>query len=385
MKGEHNDMMTLTDNFKAQGNNMESFAETMNELDLSTKTVNVDGSDIALLSLVKKSGNECSFRLISEDTIEYLTERKPLPGITVKNMDADLTDEMQWSCGFMMNIRHHLHFISPTVLSTLYKLIELPSAVMKEPSICRDLFLTDRLVWKENLNFLIREDETGYRKLFHIFGKNYVYQENRLMTDIAEALLKNEQFGKGVVRSWKTSHFLTNMKVEYPDAANKLKKKYHLQDKIIPGYTLYNSQTGESSFVLGFTLRKEGTEFPIMVTEASFEHSRKAIDPKDVLEAAVVDQDTMMTEIADLSQVLVSPVTLQEFPLMRKQLGSKAYTCAEKSITLHGFQTAYDMLMDLAAAMEADPTLTMVQEKWATKYLGTLPQQLMKAGDAKCK
>lgn len=219
-------MNLLMDDYRASGQDMETFEKEIKKLTLATKVTETRGGYISLLSLCEpyedKENDKTGFYIFDRVNLDnFLIKLKmaPIGRVSISKTfgSMELYEEMaDTGICFIDNqvLDNVFYVVSKHTLGTLSRWSGVGGdETISHDNIIRDMHLADAITRKnEKTSFLYREETFNtaeapvtVRKIFGIMGKSYTYTPQTVLVDAIKQLEGME------VINWETTHASTTV------------------------------------------------------------------------------------------------------------------------------------------------------------------------------
>lgn len=216
--------------------------------------------------------------------------------ISIKDVNTALGDEADNiveeilnTTSMMMRFYGKTYFISNFAFFTLSQRLGLGDAIYVNcPE--RDAFIA-QIMMREPKSWKLCTRKLGNSrgqiyKVFAVHSGAYEHISQELLIEICEGLCSQNNYAlfgsKGKVGRYEIDHDITQIVVEYPDAAKEVAAAYGLKD-MIPCVRMITSDTGKSSFVFQALWKKNSSYSvceSIRVSHRGVDANRESILPK---------------------------------------------------------------------------------------------------------
>lgn len=318
----------LFDDYLEEGTGFESFRKAMRDHAARTGFSVIYPSNIEFLSFHKtelraaeNGGSKKAhlYFIINRDTLKRMESTgAPLP---IANLWEDKNStEMEERRKFFRNIEEttklmmkvtdtkgadHFFGISSYAMSTLATRAGMGGERIHTPSLFRDCDIANGLLRVADKNASEKERRRTdrlagdgitimYRRrlfekknkrrtaggtgmVYAAFSGNYKPFDAKLPLQIIESINGKAPLGEMVVTDWSIDHGITSVRIEFPDKAKELAKRYGLDKPIIPGILIVTSDCGLSSMTVKGTVRfksakSDGSDGYAVIANVSVKH-----------------------------------------------------------------------------------------------------------------
>ncbi len=283
-------MKFLSDNWTKHGSSLESFKTMCEELTNSTIYLRCGLEDLVVLSYVgeqEKNGKQYTrWAKLTHETLDKFCGNGMFAGqirdfVLMKKQDSALDDEIREAGIMLMNPKdkNRVYLVSRQAFITLSQRVRLGSEYIARPSLARDIMIARNMQYEgergHEMTLILRKDmELGAEKVFAAMSPSNTGTSFMAMYDMARDIISHNPLGEAHVIGWQADHQTVSVSIEFPEAAVKYQKEYGLTEAVIPGITLMDSDTGDSSLVAMATMRPENSCAYAITKQVSKKHAK---------------------------------------------------------------------------------------------------------------
>lgn len=297
----------LSDGFKAYGNKQEDFEALIRMIDRKTKCATHSIKNLVLLSIdhvhdiQKQSSIFCALidpqKCIVNQTI--ITENDPIKRLSIKRQELEICADLKRgdfpsvieesinSTGILIFNKEisgreqektksefnsekkenesslgATFLFSEMALKTLAQRLFLTAKPLREKSLERDLFIA-RLMNRDASVTVVTKQHNGVAKIFAFLSPEYLHTKLFLICELYSLEQADGRFGKMSCVTWDITHKRALIRFSFEDYAEKMTKKYDLNEKLTPYVEYISSDTGESSLIVkSFWMTESGHYIP---------------------------------------------------------------------------------------------------------------------------
>lgn len=339
-------MIKLHRYFEASGRDIESFFETIAEMDASTELIKVQPSKIKIyavynteseaqeLALMLTMGEE---RIWDNSVVERIvqdfknrsakgeiTTLKMSPNATMafvpitrgKLMNHDVSEELlqdlEKESKMIMVIEDKTYIVSPLAFTTLLRRAKLGGDVMNSPGISRAIEIFKSFQWRilepsERRAQVVCRKIGNARVLLAMHSGKYCYVPQMILKDIYEQFTNGNLggiLGSPICDRWAVNHEISYCYATFPDLAEEVGSVYNKQN-VVPGVYIGTSDSGDSSVtVRGYW--KVGNGY-VSCAENTFKRSHRGeIDIDELVNTAAANLYAKYTLVPEQLMKLLS-------------------------------------------------------------------------------
>ena len=252
----------LLDNWQKTGNDIEDFKDIIKQIAEQTNFVKINSKELTVLSYHGKT-EDGKLEFVEFNPIRVHNDNGAIAphqflriaprAILSKGDFENLINEVTNDVGLLFYNGIKCMFVSKKVLTTKLLPFGINGDFLSEKSYARDLLIAKLFGSKALFRTLVTREENGITKVFSILGERYKSLSQDILVTIYEALTKGDLMGSPACNHWEITHFMSNIRIEFPDKADEFQTLYGLPDKLVPGIILETSDTGDCSIrVKGF-------------------------------------------------------------------------------------------------------------------------------------
>lgn len=273
-------MRFIEENYEERGTTIPELIASAKKFADATEYIRVNSSNLEILRVTEEK-NQYRFVTIDGELVKAVNEFYALePQSTFKNkneVDETLVRESldPLGAGFLLRIKgeDEFFYVSPRAISSIMARAGLDGDQAYETCATRDLDLMRALYNKGlglksrcsydkrrnagndyNVTLVLRKDDLivggkkeTVRKLFFMHSGKYTPVPLTIVPEITTSLCDKDDFGTPEVKYWYADHGHMEICVTFPEAAEDIKKTYHLRDTLLPGIIVMSSDTGEET------------------------------------------------------------------------------------------------------------------------------------------
>ncbi len=230
----------LLDKFFSTGKDYSEFKEIICQLDKGTYLVDMNLSDVELMSLEKDDADSV---ILFKHTKQVKTQLRK-EEIEKKPEGSELFEELLKTKTLLFN--GGLYFCSEQLQRDLSARAKCFGAGMSIPSKERNAFLSKNYsVLQSTAKAVVRHQE-GLKKIIALPSSEYVYIPQTTILEIVDNL--SSSMGDFEVVGWEVSNFFTSITIRFKEKSEDFSKTFGLPDTFVPGIFIRTSDSGDSSF-----------------------------------------------------------------------------------------------------------------------------------------
>lgn len=299
----------LLDDFYMEGSSIDDFKKLISEIADKTAFDTINSTELSVMSYrhTDEAGNLCFLLFDPNQPLgssanfpkdhAYKWIRVPRSRVLSKGKFEDLIKEGTDDVGVLLYDGVRVRFVSKKVLTTRLQPFGLNGDFLAEKSLARDALIANQFGTKALARTLVTREFNGITKVFSILGERYRHLPQSILVKIYEELTKGD-LGKAECHHWDVTHFITGIRIEFPEKADEFQTVYGLADRLIPGIILETSDTGDCSVKVKGTWRRCGA------TSLQNEVSRKHIGNLSVEELLEEVDEKIFSEYVKLPEAL---------------------------------------------------------------------------------
>jgi hypothetical protein len=256
----------LLDSFNVQGNSLLELYDKLQDIDDSTREVPVSTDEIIVWSIDHEGEHPETGEygvLCRVHNLEQALSRKPPKWIflskakIISGIGEEGYKELL-NTKFLLWNQECRFYSAFAAIGDLAARADLNGAAVYCPEAELFSLIMRRYAMAPQKAMMIvrRNDENKVRKVIALRSEKYAYIPQMTMKDIIEGF--SEDLGTPTCKEWSITQSLTTVRLEFPKLAEDMATVYGLKDAIIPGVTLYTSDTGESSLSATGTFKIRG-------------------------------------------------------------------------------------------------------------------------------
>lgn len=360
-------MLNLRDDWKQEGCELGKFKQIQYELERNTIYKKGSTAEVALLLPGYSSKRNYFMQVIDPDSIDLLrdsnfdTDVLNEVKVPIDAIDPDLLAESE-SVGFMLQdqsedtLQDGLYHVAKNALPSLFLRAEANGKSMYRNSLPRDVFLEESLFacgigadrlsqpfakdnpMDHNCTFVLRKNKRS-KKLFFVPTEKYGVMTHGEFAEAADYLYRRTDFGLPQVRSWKVTHFLSEITFEFPDMC---------EEDVTPGIILRNSDIGSSCFEVRLVCFMGDSSLPFVLKAVGKKHCGN-VDPCDVIDEALSSLYSAVGEMQKYVKLLKSKKLSKKsnnYKKLTDVIGKGREVAFRKNCT--GAETRYDVVLKMS-------------------------------------
>lgn len=305
----------LLDNWEKMGFSIEEFKETVKDVAKSTSFVKMNSQELSVLSFNKKNDNEEKLEffefnpvaVVRHNTEDAIATHRSVSinpqTILSKGSFETLIDEAINDAGILLYTGKRCMFVSKKAITTKLQPFGLSGDFLSENNYARDLMIAYQFGEKALFRTLVVREQNGIAKVFSILGERYRHLPQDILARIYDELTAAGIMGETECRGWQMSHFMTSVRVEFPEKADEFQSLYSLPDKLIPGIILETSDTGDCSIRVKGTWRFKNS------TSLHTEVAKRHVGSLNIEELLKEVEDSVFAEYTKLPEALCNLVS----------------------------------------------------------------------------
>ena len=285
--------MTILDDYVAGGTGYEGFEAELKDFCKNTVVYRVTNCGFTLMSFKRSMNKLYEFYGLNKDAIhDFNNGKTDLHTYCIKANNAEdeaLLSEVKRTSGMILVYGNQLSmFVSRNAVSQLAANAG-ATGLSRRHSLCRSLYLAEGLFAPDKNSYGDRLAEsvlvcrtqrvpatnpTAVRKVFAIMGKNYNYTSLNTAKEVIDHILaEGHPLGCPEVKEWSFTHEKMQVHLEFPALSVRYEDGQGMQDVIIPGFTITDSDTGHSSFCVNLTFRIGGCPKRVILDGRQWMHT----------------------------------------------------------------------------------------------------------------
>lgn len=292
----------LSECFSKTGNSFDELKKCLSEISDATSMMNIRGLDVKILSpcLLKDYQKEdrIPYYILSKDYLREYLEGSPFHIAYVKKSTfGSYADEIKEKQCVLLAVDKDIYVISSVSFASFCQRIGVVGEITAQrANLYRDLHMADSMFYNNpKLNCLIREDTqddgTKIRVIFSMPGKEYIYTPLSVMSDVVEALMKNNE--NLLVYRWEVDHKATNIWLKSDESVE------YNGVKFTSGVWLTNSDSLGSSFMIKKCVIINDNVIPV---DQKIILHRKVITVDEIIDAYnSLDEGSFIEDIKNLA------------------------------------------------------------------------------------
>lgn len=229
-------MEYLLNSFRVTGDELGKFRETVENLEKNTSFEVVSKKDIILFSALadedmrRRADGSFQCNVVDKRSLSDLNiNGAPLPTgfVSSSKLDSKLLAELYNTTRVIIGVGKSHYYVGESAMATLCKNAGLKTS---RPTLVRDLAIEEGLLKESGKMTLVTRSEmstdtgTKCKKIFACMSGRYNPIPLRIVPDAADRLIDEAVLGKGVVTSWIVDHNIARIHIEFPNAAETMRK-----------------------------------------------------------------------------------------------------------------------------------------------------------------
>lgn len=297
----------LLDTWSKVGTSIEDFKDTIKLVSDKTSFTKINSKELTVMSYRGKN-EEGTLEFVAFNPLYVHNDKGEISPYKVANIKpqsilskgdfGQLIKEATDDVGVLLYNSVRCLFVSKKVLTTRLQPFGLNGDFLAEPNYARDLLIAKQFGSKALFRTLVTREHDGITKVFSILGERYRHLPQEILIDVYDSLTGGGVMGNPECAFWEMTHFMSSIRIEFPEKADEFQTLYGLPHKLIPGIILETSDTGDCSIkVKGFWRVKNSIS---LISEVSKKHTGK-VSIEDLLRDV---NETIFSEYTRLPEAL---------------------------------------------------------------------------------
>lgn len=311
------------DTHEVSGTDLEGFKEAVKKMSAITHCRRINAKDLAFIHY---TGKEHNGQYVISDLSRTALKR---PSQTISGLSPSYTDEeamrenktttrllaIAEAKDGSEDLLHISSYGLPSLLQSIYLSGE---AAFDNNSYYRNAFLASVFYQKKaeaGLSLITRKTCDNDEKIYYVGLSRYRYvPQADLLIPVLDRIAKDAVLGTMDVVSWSVDHALSQIYLEFPDAAKEIAESYKLPHEAMPGLMLQTSDIGRSSFIAQATMRINNHLVRLETVSVSH-NNKKGVDVDEYINEFVDKVDTeLFANIKKIPEQLCELMTMSISP-----------------------------------------------------------------------